>query len=202
MTTFEFGLPGRWWKVPLSSRDAMIRSAAALAEHVLGRADQLAQLRAEMKASVVKAADAAADSNARDFYFATEVVPGVPVPLLLAVYAPTLPPRLSTDASGQAAADALGAALRTGDSEATISTWAQGDTGVVRDLRVVQGSPEEEVSTARLRIDYWLVRRDSADTLVMSFTAPMYWEQVGESLLALTDAVVSTVSWAPASPTD
>lgn len=195
MSRLDFALPGRWWKVPLDIPERMNRSAAALAEHALGRADHLATARAELRQAVAQAASFAARASALEFHFAQEVVPGVPVPLFLAVYKPALPQRLSTSASAQAAADSLAAGLTANSADSTVTTWTQGALGVARELRVLQPSPDAELPTTQLRVDYWISLHNSDDTFIMSFTAPLYWEQVAEGLLALTDAVVSTLAW-------
>lgn len=195
MSQPDFALPGRWWKVPLETRQQLSRSASAMAEHALGRSDQLATARAELRQAVIQAADSAAQAGAVEFYFALEVVPGIPVPLFLGIYKPELPLRLSTSASAQAAADALAASLAASQEDSTVSSWTQGEIGVARELRVLQPPPGNELPTAQLRTDYWLSKHDCDDTFIMSFTAPLYWEQVAEALLALSDAVVSTITW-------
>ncbi|MEI2809515.1 MAG: hypothetical protein V9F00_04760 [Nocardioides sp.] len=194
-TPLKFLLPGRWWRVPLSPPEAVRKSAAALAQEVFGRSDQLATLRAELREQVTTSASQAERAGAADFYFAREIVPGAPVPMVLGVYRPELPPRLSQRAGSTAAADSLAAMLASLDEDAKVTCWTQADMSVARDVRLLRPAQGDE-QPPLLRADYWIVGSAQPQTYVMSFSAPMTWPGLGEALLDLTDAVVATVEWA------
>ena len=190
-TPLRFTLPGEWWRVPLDDDDTVARSARAMVK-TLYKGDETAQLRAEVRQLVAEAASEAKDAGAQMFYFATQVVPGVPVPLTLATYFPELPPRLSAMAGPRASADSLAAWLRETRPESTVTTWATETLGFARDLLL--DPAEDEGNPPTLRSDYWIARGDS-DTAVMSFSAPLLWEETAEALLTLMDAVVDTLEW-------
>lgn len=186
----QFSLPGAWWRVDIEDDDTVAASSRAMVS-TLFRGDELAQLRREVKGLVTEAATKAREAGAQKFYFATEVVPGVPVPLTLATYLPDLPPRLAAAAGAQASAESLAAWLRSVDPEATLSAWSEGDLGFVRDLSLVPAEQEQGAPT--VRADYWIVRGE--ETTIMSFTAQVLWGETAEALLSLMDAVVATVEW-------
>lgn len=186
-------LPGEWWRVPLDSEQSTIRAATRMARS-LYPGDELATLRREIRDLVGKAAEEARAARARNFWFAREIVPGVPIPLTLSMYAPELPQRMSADASPLAAADGLAGAID--DDQGAVSTWAQGVIGVMRHLRLLPATGDDAAPT--LRVDYWLAQ--GQQTTVFAFSSPLLWEETAEPLLELTDAVVATVEWTVAAP--
>ncbi len=189
-------LPGKWWRLPLGDADRLRDSARSLAVRTVGRQDDRAQLRAELAASVLKAAKEAERANASDFYLALEVVPGVPIPISLSLSWPDLPARLSREAGADVEAQSLAASLRSAQPTAEVDTWGAGDLGVVRvtetsahALAVSVGADGAE----KLSVSYWVMTADFATPLVLSFTTSLV--SMADSILELCDAIVSTVSW-------
>ncbi|MEI2714932.1 MAG: hypothetical protein V9G04_16995 [Nocardioides sp.] len=193
--TPTFVLPGKWWRVDLRTPETVRQSIRSLTKSAMP-GDQFAQVRAEMLATTASAAEQAANAGAVAFHLALEIVPGLPIPLTLAVYLPEMPMRLSSLSSGLASAESLGEFLRADGS--VVSAWAEGEhLGVARAMRVRSPATEELGATDVLHVDYWLVCEGSSATAVLSFSAPVLWEVATEAMLSLMDAVVSTVTWEP-----
>jgi hypothetical protein len=193
--TIDFVLPGTWWRIALDSEETVQRSAQAMSRNWLGRSDELASVRAELSARVAKAAETARLANGQDFYLSRELMSGVGVPLSLAVYWPVLPVGPSRAGHPRSAAEALAATLRGTADAGEVEILDCDGYGVVRVVHEQQQA--EEVITdddlGRLLISYWVLNPASSRTPLLSFSTPLV--PLKDEIVALGDAVVSTVSW-------
>ena len=192
----DFLLPGKWWHIALSGPEETAREVRRMTRSVVGRQDDRAQLRHDIQLSVEKAAAAAAAANGSDFYFAVEIVPGVPIPASLAVCWPEVPAGLSLALSARAGAEALAANLDSIGGDAEIDVLEREGLGVVRSVKVVRGP----ISTAtgvegagEVVASYWLVRQISPFPLLLTFSSALV--SMNAEMVPLFDAIVSTVEW-------
>lgn len=197
MTTADvtFALPGRWWRIPVQDPKAAAKSIHAYVEHSVGRVDELAQHRAGLRRQLTEAVDEARRINGRNLYLTSEITPGVPIAINLTTYAPDLPARLSAEVGVDVAAESFAASLRDGGPESEITVWTGDGVAVVREFRIQYLTDEEGNQERSLRIDYWLFRDGTTDTVLLAFVAPVIWDETYEPLIDLIDAIVSTVDW-------
>jgi len=193
--TIDFVLPGTWWRIALDSEEKIRRSAQAMSRNWLGRSDELAAARADLSARVAKAAETARLADGQDFYLSRELMSGVGVPLSLAVYWPVLPVGPSRAGYPRSAAESLAASLRGTANAGEVEILDSDAYGVVR---VVHGQQQaDEIITeddfGRLLISYWVINPASFRTPLLSFSTPLV--PLKNEILALGDAIVSTVSW-------
>ncbi|WGX98377.1 hypothetical protein [Nocardioides sp. L-11A] len=192
----DFLLPGKWWHIVLTTPEETRRQVRQMARSVIGRRDDRAQLRHDVQASVERAAEAAAQAQGSDFYFAVEIVPGVPIPASLAVCWPEVPAGLSLDVSPAAGAEALSAHLRRSGRWGEVAVLETDGPGVVRTVKTIAGplSAGTGVEGAgEVVASYWLVRQESPFPLLLTFSSALV--SMREEMVPLFDAIVSTVEW-------
>lgn len=194
-----FMLPGNWWHLPLgdadSAPDNLDSRVRAMLHHVVGHADKYATLRRELRLKVLEAAKTALGAGASDFYFALEIVPGVPIPVSLSVYSPAIPVGLSLEGSALAAAESLKATLTRVDDAQTMLSWGDREMAVLRGHKVIRGNELSVAGVAEsgeLIVSYWLLTRGDSRIPLLSFASPLH--ALEEELLVLFDAIVSTAA--------
>lgn len=193
----SFTLPGSWWHIPLEDEQGIAGRVRAMMTGIIGRDDQQAQLRHELKAKVVSAATAAREADASDFYFAREIVPGVPIPVSLGVYAPDIPVGLSSEASAIAAAESLSMSMQRVDDDLHLVPAGGPDTAVLRGHKILRGGElavAEQEEAGQLIVSYWLIQKGSGRVPLLSFATPLH--AMADEMLELFDAIVSTVTTA------
>ncbi|MGY4644615.1 hypothetical protein [Cellulomonas sp. URHB0016] len=184
-------LPATWWVIDLRDASARRRSIAALVEEQLGRGDELAALREDLRRHLgVTAIDAGALGGQLMAISLTRAGP-VPIPASVTVYrSPAGSARSETLKDVEAA---LRADARTDD---TVDA-AEGPTGpVLRRTRI--GSGIEELGAQdvpMLLADYWLDPGDGAGLLSLTFSSPLV--EARDALLPLFDTVVASVAPVP-----
>ena len=85
-----FVLPGTWGRVDLSTKESLARTVRSLIDRQVGKADALAQLRAELRGRLTLVAEKARDGGAVEFHFSQEIAPGVPFSASIAVFLPDI----------------------------------------------------------------------------------------------------------------
>ncbi len=201
---FDFALPGDWWAVPVAHAEETERAVAALVRDTVGRRDEDATARAELRSRFLFAADRARAAGATQLHLCREVMPGVPLPATLTVYHP----RLSLRRLGPTPAEALRAVLgtiREPEPEPVVGASADvaPDTDLefpcgpavrrVREVAAPADSPEAGIAT--LEVDYYLATPGDR-ILLLSFACGL--PALAPQLTELFDLVVATVSWVPA----
>lgn len=192
----DFVLPGRWWHIAITTPEATGREIRTMVRSVVGRDDSRAQLRREMQASVQAAAATAAKLHGSDFYFALEIVPGVPIPASLAVCWPPIPAGLAITVSARAGADALAGHLQAVETSATIDILVLGSYDVVRVVKTRTGQLSAGTGiegAGEVVASYWLLRQDARVPLLLSFSSALV--SMKDEMIPLFDAIVSTVDW-------
>lgn len=197
----EFLLPGRWSFIPLAHPEATKRVIAQLAEDTIGRSDEHARLRAELRARFTIITDKARGGGGQQLWLGEELAPGVPFPASITAFWPALAIRRQDDPED---AEAVAAAIREllgpaqeGAEEAALTV---GGRAALRRAIVTRGpvtaDPDaQEVET--VEVDYWIVRPDGRRMLVLSCTCGM--PLLRDRLVELFDVIVSTLRWSDAS---
>ncbi|WP_395640617.1 hypothetical protein [Pseudolysinimonas sp.] len=185
----RFVLPGRWGRIGLESPGARRRSAKRLVESALGRADELASARGELRGRIETVAELAATSGAADLYFALEIADGVPFPAWLTVYrldAATLDlPALGLERLTRFLSDSLDGGYEPMTPAETF--------GVVRHAwRRPAGGPADDIGEM-VEVDYWVAAAEPARIARLTFASPMIGYQ--DELIDLFDAIIGTLEW-------
>ncbi|MBG6056297.1 hypothetical protein IWX81_002729 [Salinibacterium sp. CAN_S4] len=195
----RFALAGSWARIPLSSEAATLSSIRKMTEQITGRMDQLATLRAEMRARFVKAADVARSGGATDMFIGLELVPGIPLPAWIAVFPADYE---SADLSTIGFSDLVrsvdfstGPAIEGGTKrESDIASptpihavrhaWR-------RTTDVVEGDAEQKFEF--IEADYWVVASDPNRLALVTFSSAL--ADYEDEMLDLFDAMMSTMKW-------
>lgn len=205
LSTPRFELPGKWGRINLRSEATIQRSIRRVLDEVTRRRDDLVEPRAELRRRFQKAAEIAKEGGATDFYVAFQLVPTIPLPAWVAVFTPEIE---STDFT------ALGLGELTqfldkgmaswGDTDAEVRSATTGPEGEIHAVRhswrriadVVEGEVEQRFEF--VEADYWLAAREPNRIALLTFSTAL--AEYEDEMLALFDAVVSTIRWpAPSS---
>lgn len=207
-TTPRFELPGKWGRINLRSEASIQRSIRRVLDEVTRRRDDLVEPRAELRRRFQKAAEIAKEGGATDFYVAFQLVPTIPLPAWVAVFTPEIE---STDFAalglGELTQFLDRGMAKWGDPDAEVRSATTGSAGEIHAVRhswrrvvdVVEGEVEQRFEF--VEADYWLAAREPNRIALLTFsTALADYEQ---EMLALFDAIVSTIRWpAPDTPVE
>jgi hypothetical protein len=182
-TPLAIYLPDKWWIVDVRSKRARERSIAALVTQQVGRADDRAALRAEIRATLGRLARDASRAGAFLLALSLMRVGEVRLPAALTVY------RVPRAGGGE-----LGALERAyaGESSDDIELVVADRGSLLRRTWVDRAARDSLVPDARIfRADYWLDLPDAAEIVLLAFSTPLV--EAAEALLGLFDAIVDTV---------
>lgn len=191
-----FVLPGTWGRIDVATQERTKATVRDVVERFVGRADEAATIRADLRLQLTSIAESARDGGAAEFYIATEVAPSVPLTATLSVHAPQWDiTRLDELGIGGLESVLLaGASAMSGDrvGERTIDAP---EIAVVRQRyrREVDRSSSGADPLPLFQVDYWVAAPNPARLALLSFASPM--TAFEEELVELFDAVVRTVRW-------
>ncbi len=197
-TTPRFVLPGKWGRINLATDESMHRSIRKVLDEATKRRDDLATTRAELRSRFQKAADAAREGGASDFYVAFNLTPKIPLPAWVSVFTPRIE---ATDF------DALGLSELKSFLEVGTRGWAP-EEGSVSTLdgdgriqavrhswrRVREVSEGDAEATFEfVEADYWLAAANPNRLALLTFSTAL--AEYEEEMLGLFDAIVKTIRW-------
>ena len=187
-------LPGTWVQLDPSRHEVTDRRIRVYVDLAMGRADELAKARADMRkamGAMIQSADGAAALES--VFLCHEVAPGTPTPIAVSVFAPAqlhLSPVIGTDAAD--VIDGFLAAMDViGDSEG----WERRacvDGESVRRWRIAETALAEGLEDQPVRsfsADYWRTVPDTKRLVLVTVTSPL--ADIPETLLRLADAIVA-----------
>jgi len=187
-------LPGTWVQLDPSRPEVTDRRIRVYVDLAMGRADELAKARADMR----KAMDAmihSADSAAalESVFLCHEVAPGTPTPIAVSVFAPAqlhLSPVIGTNP-----ADVIDGYLAALDAMGDGEGWERRacvDGESVRRWRIAQtvlADGLEDQPVRSFSADYWRTVPDTKRLILVTVTSPL--ADIPETLLRLADAIVA-----------
>jgi len=198
MTRIRFALPGSWAHIPLESEAAALRAVRKLTEQVTGRKEELATLRADLRARFTRVVEVAREGGAEELYVGLELVPGIPLPAWAAVF-PADPAQVELASVGfgdltRGLDFAVGAAPEGGSSEtlddprtrvhAVRHAWRRktevAEDGVERSFDLIEA-------------DYWGAAAEPNRLALITFSTAL--AEYEEEMLELFDAVIGTLRW-------
>ena len=157
--------PGVWRELPLHDNVVTREAVHRIVMESIGRADDRARLRAEVRDQLVAAASAARKANADRLVIAIEAVTDLPIPAFLGIYTPGLD---------------VAAATTTAAVDVTVPEVPEG----------VDIAPQE---IRNLLIDFWATVPGERRVILLSFSPAA--AELGEPLFNLDRAIVSTAEW-------
>ncbi|QNE47951.1 hypothetical protein F1C58_14295 [Glaciihabitans sp. INWT7] len=192
--------PGAWREIPL--RDAAVTAEAVrrLVVESIGRADDRARLRAEVRERLLSAASAARAANADRFVIALEAVTGLPIPAFLGVYTPGLDVSAATSAAAAEVMSVVITALGALPGEDGSERYSTGESEVLvtsrEDVVVPEMPPGVDIDPDEVRnllIDFWMTVPGERRVVLLSSSSPAI--DLREPLFNLYRAIVSTAEW-------
>ena len=196
-------LPGTWVQLDPSRRDLTDRRIRAFVDLSMGRADHLANARADARRSLGLVLDRADPAAALESTFLChEVAPGVPTPISVSVFSPEAI-RISPVIGHlpDAVIDGFLAAMAAiGDGE----DWERVtcvDGIAARRWRITENVVARGLEDTPLRAftaDYWRTVPDSKRLVIVTVTSPL--ADLARTLTRLADAIVAGSRWVDSAP--
>lgn len=187
-------LPASWWTIDLRKEPVRRRSVAALVEQQLGRQDDRAALRADLRRHLDRAADDAAAAGGLFMAISLMRVDDVPVPASLTVF------RMPGEGLAGQGVREMEAMLRPDVADGVTLDIADAPAGpVLRRIGERTGSADLGAEDVPLLVaDYWLDPGDGRGLLFLTFSTPLV--QARDAALLLFDTVVASVGPVDAGP--
>ncbi|MCR2827952.1 hypothetical protein [Microbacterium sp. zg.Y909] len=190
-----FRMIGTWWRIDLTSPEAIADSTKQIAAGVLGRADDRATGRARLREELGKAAAAAADAHAQLLMIQTELGPGQPMSATLTVFEDErmrMSPAIGTDAASVLAVFEKSVPLMDPARAETLVRRRCMDGEVVR-VHAIEETVEvedgERYTQRRLVAQYWYPVPGTKRLLTVVLTTPL--GDIAHTLLSYFDAIVA-----------
>lgn len=201
LPTLRFRLPGDWWMLPLTDREAGVASAMRLIRHRIGTQDDRAALRARLHRDFTAAIDEAVKGNGQSLLIAIQIVEAVPLPISIAVYLPDL---TMTPAIGTRGDRVLGilqqglAGLERPDigGPGDFTRLDLAETTALRSSRIRSidvGEGEDRGTTEVFVVDYWLAIPGTKRVVLANFSTSFV--QLHEQMLVFFDAIIRATYW-------
>ncbi|AYF98526.1 hypothetical protein [Protaetiibacter intestinalis] len=193
----RFRLPGAWQQVRLDDPETARADVKALIERQVGRQDERAALRGELRAALTDRLQSAVESGAIALFVALEIE-GLPLSAYYTVYLPAQPISGAVGTSADAVAGVFETGLRQADPGATVVRVASEESIALRthrhqavDVPTEEGEPQRQLDT--LVVDYWLTVPDTKRVVLVSFATAL--GGIEEIMLDLFDAIIEVSYW-------
>lgn len=187
-------LPGTWVQLDPSRPEITDKRIRAFVELSMGRADELAQARADLRRSMGLMLERADGPAALESTFLChEVEPGVPTPIAVSVFAPAA--LHISPVVGTAARDVMDGFLAAMEAMGDGEDWVRRpcvDGESARRWRVTETVLAEGLEDAPVRsfgADYWRTVPGTKRLVLVTVTSPL--ADIPETMLRLADAIVA-----------
>ncbi len=187
-------LPGTWVQLDPSRPEVTDRRIRVYVDLAMGRADELAKARADMRKAMGAMINSADGSAALESVFLChEVSPGTPTPIAVSVFAPAqlhLSPVIGT-----APADVIDGFLAAMEAIGDGADWERRacvDGESVRRWRIAEtvlADGLEDQPVRSFSADYWRTVPDTKRLVLVTVTSPL--ADIPETMLRLADAIVA-----------
>jgi hypothetical protein len=201
-TELRLRLPGQWWTADLTDRSAALAAAGRLIRHRIGTQDDRAPLRARLHHDFAAAIDRAIEGEGRRMLLAIEIAEGVPLPIAITIFAPSVDfaPSIGTDPDR--VLDVLERGMLAGDhgtlqERESIVRVVAADSRAIRtvDVRTVEvGSGNDRGDLEIAIVRYWIAV-PGAKRVVLVDCSCSYASLVDE-LVVFFDALMRVAAWA------
>jgi hypothetical protein len=207
LPSLRLRLPGTWWQVPLHDRDEARESIRRLVSRQLGTVDARAHAREELRRHLLAALEEAIAGDGQAFHVALEIVPGIPIPVSIAV---RMPDQAMTPSIGTSP-DAVMGILERGiqqvyETEAAGESWATAHRFESRGSSILRlhrhqivaapdgvRVPEEAEPVDALVADYWMTVPSSKRVLLLTCSTAL--GPLEQTMLGFFDSIVRAAYW-------
>lgn len=193
----NFRFVGTWHPVLLGELDSPELIDRFLLE-TTGRRDDLVTHRARLRADLREAVAKAREGSATAMFLATQVQPGVEIPITLTVFAPTdlrMSPAIGTDAETVMRVFREALEQRQTDGLDTAREIEHPECAVLRLHRREEQHLDDAISVNRLAADYWMTVPGTKHMLLVSVATPM--GEIPNLMLSLFDSIIRAATFEP-----
>lgn len=190
-----FRLPGKWNRLDLTTAETLGQTIREYVDERIGTADSETQVRALLRTRLTTTLAAAREAGGVTALLATEIAPGIPMPVMITIYSPRalrMTPAIGTSPH------AVASMLREGLTELGIEGIADATELTIADsivLRIVKNhgvdihpeAPGQQVTA--LIADYWYTVPGSKQVVLANFWTPL--SDIPNVMLSFFDAAVS-----------
>jgi hypothetical protein len=194
LPTLRFRLPGQWSQIPLHERAEARTAIERLVELQVGKADQYATLRRDIRSRLLAALEAAIDGSGQSMHVALNVVPEVPISASFTVFLPAvaLTPALGTTST--AVMDVFERGLATAADMETAQKFGIAGSEVLRVHRETVADFDDEHRDIRsLVVDYWLTVPGTKRIVLVSFST--LFSELAEVMITFFDSILRASYW-------
>jgi hypothetical protein len=182
-----FVLPGRWWTLKTEGSEAqMVASIKSEVERTVGREDDRASLRRELRTQLLGAARKAQALGADRLYLAEEITDGVPFAASLTVVKAAMEPLVEGTVSERASALAT---LAPPNVAAEVCDFVE--YPLVRTVEEDGGAEPDSVPV--IKVDYLLASPYTGEVMIFAFGCALV--PIRNQVIELFDAILTTVSF-------
>ena len=194
LPVLRFRLPGEWWPIPLLSEDAALASIRKLVDIRIGRADDRAILRDELRGQLSRAVADAVAGDGQSLYIALDVVEELPMSSSFTVFLPQQPLTPAIGDSGEAVLAVLRPGIEAAgpDSVSTLVEFSVGPSCVLRSHRVTE-AVQEPPTLPSLLANYWITIPGTKRVALVTFSSA--YAEIAEVMLTFFDAIVRATYW-------
>ena len=199
MPELRFRLPGRWWQVPLHDATEARASIRALIERQVGRADDRAQVREDMRRQFFAALETAIGGDGQSMSIALDIVEAVPLSASFTVFLPPIGMTPAVGTSGPAVIDivAQGLALTPGQSPDTAHRFSTAQSEVLRthhrQIVPVLSDDGDSGELPTLVAQYWITIPGTKRVILVVFST--VFVELEEVMLGFFDSIVRVTYW-------
>ena len=193
-------LPGTWVQLDPNRPEVSTERIHSFVELAIGRADELAQARHDMRHALGTMMDGAPDAAALESTFLChEIAPGSPTPIAVSVFAPAdvhMSPAIGT--GPRAVIETFLAAMKALGDAADWTRIDCADGEAARRWRITETVAAEGAEDLPLRsfvADYWRTVPGSKRLVLVTVTSPL--ADIPQTLIRLADAIVAGSRFAP-----
>lgn len=192
-------LPGKWWQVPLHDEVEARASIRQLVERQVGRADDRAALRNELRTQFFAALESAIKADGQAMHLALDFVEGEPMSASVTVFLPPIGMTPAIGTSGKAVIDLLEQGLRQTPGQ-ELEGLVHFDTAESRVLRTqkrvlanVVDAEGERAELETLVAEYWMSIPGTKRVILLVFTT--IFVALEEVMLDFFDSIVRVAYW-------
>lgn len=196
LPTLRFRLPGSWWQVPLHDEAEAEASIRRLVDSQVGRGDEHATLRRELRDELLDSARTAIGGNGQSMQIALDIIETLPLSASFTVFLPEvgMTPALGTEPSAVLSVLEKGLAASDPSGFATASRSATPESAVLRIHRQrLVPADGERPEQAALSVEYWITVPGTKRVVLVAFSTAFV--ELEDVMLQLFDSIIALSYW-------
>lgn len=196
LPSLRFRLPGTWAQIPLHDAAEAREAIKRLVAKQLGRADDAATAREQLRRQFNEALKDAIAGEAQGMQIALEIIDGLPTPASFTVFLPEQPltPAIGTEPAAVMSVLEKGMRGRADVDGTSIETFQTAESAVLRTSRTELMVVDAEAEPMKVAIvDYWMTIPGSKRVILINFHTAL-----ADAIMEMTelfDAIVRAAYW-------